>query len=141
MANPEMQAAFVDGHDNRIPRRDRAERPRRQEKPHRKPIKAQSVTQAKREAFLAGIKAERITEALFVARQKDQDLGCSRCPRGFSSFDAAWAGLDLHHDTKRGKGKGYRGGKQFGVDDPRNLELVCRACHKKLESNPEWSGA
>lgn len=139
MANPAMQRDFIDGHDNRIPKRDRAERPRRQEKKHRKPIKAQSVTQAKREAFLAGIKAQRIAKDLHLL----DGVGCSRCPKVFPTFDSAWAGMDLHHDNeeKRSHGKGYRGGKSFGVDDPRNLELVCRACHRKLESNPEWSGA
>lgn len=137
MANPEMARAFAEGHDNRIPRRDRSERARRSEPKKRKPIRTQSVTQAKREAFLAGIKAATITAIL----HQHGRIECDRCPSYFTTFDAAWAGLDLHHDEKRSHGKGYRGGKNFGVDDPRNLELVCRACHRKLESNPDWSGA
>jgi hypothetical protein len=137
MANPEMMADFVAGHDNRTPKRDRAVVPRHQVKKHRRPIKTQSVTQAKREAFLAGIKAQRISTDLELL----EGVGCSRCPKVFPTFDSAWAGLDLHHEDKRSHGKGYRGGKNFGVDDPRNLELVCKPCHRKLESNPEWTGA
>lgn len=129
MPNPEMQRAFSADPAAKLPRR-RAERVRRQQKRRRKPVRAQSVTQAKREAFLAGQKASLLSGG---ARE------CARCPRSFETFDEAWAGLDLHHEVKRGQGKGYRGGKQFGVDDPRNLELVCRPCHRQLESNPEWS--
>lgn len=125
MANPSMMRAFVETEGRKGVRVERA----RREPKKRKPIKTQSQKQEVREAFLSGVKA-----SLLESGVRD----CSRCPRSFESFDDAWAGLSLHHSNewKRGQGTGFRGGKQFGVDDPRNLEIVCRACHRQLESNP-----
>lgn len=138
MANPAMWEAFNEEPERKLPRRDRVDKPRHHEKKKRKPIRTQSQAQIRRTAFLAGIKAERINVQITFG---GGEVGCSRCPKVFTGFQNAWRGLDLHHDTKRSKGAGFRGGTNFGVDSPENLELVCRSCHSQLESNPDWSAA
>ena len=84
-----------------------------------------SDTQAIRNAFLAGVKAQR----LLLSGET-----CELCGLYASQ-------LDLHHHEKRSRGKGYDG-KTFGVDDPGNLMLVCSgfegSCHSKEHGEPQW---
>jgi 5-methylcytosine-specific restriction endonuclease McrA len=129
--NLDMCAAFVADPGRKLPVRDidKINAASAKVKKRNVAVKRQSDRQALREAFLAGQKA-----ALIHAGARE----CSRCPKSFPTEQAAWAGLQLHHDIKRSQGVGYRGGRKFGVDAPENLELVCKSCHRQLESNPEW---
>jgi hypothetical protein len=86
----------------------------------------ESEGQKIRQVFLAGVKAERIDKAPW----------CEFCRTDL------FLDLELHHHPiKRSQGHGYRGGDDYGVDDPANLRLLCRSCHRKAESNPEWSAS
>lgn len=134
MANPEVARAFVASGGAKLPPRKVVESAG---DGRGKPLRSESPTQTRRNAFLSGIKAGRIELTLC----QGHEVQCARCKRTFGTFTAAWRGLDLHHIEKRSHGQGYRGGLRFGVDDPRELELVCRACHNALESSPMWSGA
>jgi hypothetical protein len=103
----------------------------------RKPLRRVSDKQSLRNAFLDGIKSERIAHALLV----EGKVSCALCPRSFTDMRAAKNGLQLHHEDKRSHGQGYRP-QNMGVDAPRNLVLLCGGqdgCHAKVESNPEWS--
>lgn len=133
MANSEMIRDFIDGHDNRVPKRDRDPRTRKTESVKRKPLKPQSLTQAKRTAFLEGVRAERLAFQL----ETGNGNWCEHCKR--RPLNAA--GLELHHVEKRSKGKGFRSRGSLGTDDPRNLLMVCRPCHDGLESSPMFGGS
>lgn len=89
----------------------------------RKGLRPVSDKQKIRNAFLEGIKAERM-------RLKPW---CEVC--GTEGWDTP---LDLHHIAKRSHGNRYDG-EEYGVDRPQNLTLLCRECHRRAESNPEWS--
>jgi 5-methylcytosine-specific restriction endonuclease McrA len=83
----------------------------------------ESERQKIRQAFLAGVKAERM----------ERDPHCAVCGTDLD--------LELHHHPiKRSQGQGYRDGV-FGVDDPTNLVLLCRKHHREAESNPMWSAS
>jgi 5-methylcytosine-specific restriction endonuclease McrA len=125
-----MQAAFVATNGAKMPVVEQINAASARVKKRNAAVKRESERQAIREAFLAGQKAALIH---FGVRE------CSRCTRSFDTEQQAWAGLQLHHDFKRSQAVGYRGGRKFGVDAPDNLELVCKPCHRQLESNPEWS--
>lgn len=100
-----------------------------------KPLKHSSAKQDVRSAYLAGVKAERISHSYLLLGY----VQCERCKLEYFGIGGAHQGLDLHHVTKRSQGQGYRPGKA-GVDSPGNLELLCRQCHREVEKNePEWS--
>lgn len=101
---------------------------------NRRRLRSRSWNQDVREAFLAGVKAERISALL-----EDGFAECSRCGAEFHDYAAASGSLELHHAVKRGRGPGYRPNRGLGVDHPDNLQLVCRPCHRELESDPQWS--
>jgi 5-methylcytosine-specific restriction endonuclease McrA len=82
----------------------------------------ESERQKIRQAFLAGVRAERMNTTPY----------CKVCGTDLD--------LELHHIVKRSQGHGYRDGA-FGVDDPTNLVLLCRKHHREAESNPQWSTA
>jgi len=88
-----------------------------------------SEAQRIRTAFLSGVRAERIALSI----EQFAFAKCLLCHQKYEDFFSAWAGLDLHHVKKRSKGHGYKGGQDFGVDDPHNLQLLCRPCHRKEE--------
>lgn len=133
MSNTQMQKAFLAAN---------GEKPRKQPKPkpprqRRSPIKAVSDAQAVRNAFLDGLKTQRIDSLLLIVGFAQ----CENCETSFDNMRAAKNGLDLHHLDKRSRGARYKPGV-MGIDAPRNLILCCRSCHRALEaSEPEWSGA
>lgn len=87
----------------------------------RRRLQAASTKQQVRNAFLAGIKAQRMADKPW----------CENCGRTDGP-------LDLHHITKRSQGSRFDG-EEYGVDRPQNLSLLCRWCHAKVESNPQWT--
>lgn len=102
-----------------------------------KGVRQVSDKQEVRNAYLAGVKAERISHALLT----EGKASCSRCPRSFTTNGSAHKGLDLHHTERRSGGRGYRPG-DAGVDAPAKVELLCRDCHRLAEdSDPKWSKA
>lgn len=107
----------------------KGEKPKREPKsratPKRTRVKQSSAKQDVRQAFLAGVKAERL-----LTKQSCEDCG----------LVPMMGGLDLHHaTTKRSQGHGYDPRKGPGADDPAGLVLLCRPCHQAAESAPEWS--
>lgn len=132
MANEAMMRRFIENPEQKLPPREKPAK----RKARRKALRAESPKQSIRQAFLAGIRAERISNALTATGRAE----CARCPAHFVSFETAWRSLDLHHVMKRSRGHGYRSGDDFGVDYPGFLELVCRRCHDALESSPMWTG-
>jgi hypothetical protein len=91
----------------------------------RTPLKQQSDNQAIREAYLAGIRAERIHQ---------RGMSCESC--GLIPQQ-----VQLHHTELRSKGQGYSPRKGEGVDAPSKLTLLCVRCHEAQHGNPEWSNA
>lgn len=91
-------------------------------KKRRAALARQSEKQKLREAFLEGIKAERMRVG----------PRCEIC--GVEGWDAD---LELHHIVKRSQGARFDGEK-YGVDHPQNLQLLCRHCHETVESHPQW---
>lgn len=93
----------------------------------RQRLKLRSDKQMVRDAFLAGVKAQRLADKPW----------CENC--GTESHETQ---LDLHHIVKRSQGPRFDGA-EYGVDRPQNLSLLCRRCHELVESRPEWmkSGA
>lgn len=102
----------------------------------RRPMAASSEKQDVRQAFLAGIKAERLRAQSAVARPLELPFRCEGCSRGARGPED----LDLHHVIGRDKGIGYRPSQGPGVDAPTNLKLLCRPCHEKTEPSPQWKG-
>lgn len=86
-------------------------------------LKAQSHKQDVRQAFLEGIRAERMRTHPW----------CEKC--GVEGWEVH---LSLHHIVKRSH-QGRFDGDEYGVDRPQNLTLLCWLCHQRLESNPMWT--
>lgn len=107
-----------------------------QPKSRSKGLKRVSDRQAVRNAFLAGLKAERIANAI----RTHGHVECSNCPKSYTGHSAAHQNLQLHHEVKRSRGHGYQPGKGAGVDEPGNLVMLCAACHREAEaSEPMFS--
>lgn len=119
VADDQMSRRFLDGAG------EKPTRPRRRGSS----LVSETVKQAERQSFLLGVRAER------MHRQKKQCLYnfCEDCGTRTTT-------LELHHVIKRSQGQGFRRNETLGVDAPENLELLCRPCHTKKESNPEFSG-
>lgn len=136
MANPEMQAAFI-ANNGEKPKRDKPPRSEGRTKRRSKGLKRVSDKQAVRQAFIAGVKSERIAHAIRVDGQAE----CSNCPKAYKGHSAAHQNLQLHHEVKRSRGHGYQPGKGAGVDEPGNLTMLCHQCHREAEaSEPQFTG-
>ena len=109
----------------------------------RTPIKQKSDKQAIREAFLAGVKAERIRNEIGVqgfAMCEDCGVKVSRAPGSTAAaVESNMRALDVHHIRPRSSGKGFTAPNDHGVDSPTNLVLLCRKCHSATEPDPAWS--
>lgn len=111
-----------------------------------KPIKQQSDKQAIRQAFLAGIKAERLRYQLVSLGdskcewcEKFMDVQGDADPTEQEWIEEAMGTLDAHHVQSRDKGRRYQGPQDHGIDSPTNIVLLCRSCHAETEPEPEWS--
>lgn len=93
-------------------------------------IRQQSAKQAYREGVLAGVRAERILALTF--RGPVPGLRCEACGEPCSEAE-----VELHHVEHRSQGARAKPG-DLGVDDPRNLILLCRSCHEREHPGP-WT--
>lgn len=144
MASTDAQREFLERNGAKLPPRPepstksaspRSSLARKTELKSKRRPRQESDKQAVRNAWLAGIKAERITHQLLT----EGEASCSQCPESWTTFAAAKGHLDLHHTEKRARGPRYEPGK-MGVDAPGSLILVCRSCHRHLEeSEPQWT--
>lgn len=118
----DMQRAMVENEGGKVDLRGIREASGRAAKRRRSTLAKETAGQAIREAFLDGIRAERMRVS----------PRCENC--GVEGWEAK---LELHHLTKRSQGKRYDG-ETPGVDAPTNLQLLCRSCHQLRESNPRF---
>ena len=116
----------------------------------RTPLKQKSDKQKIRDAFLMGIKAERIRGMI----EEFGEPKCEECGRVIASdipyenvsievtvseyIEACMELLDGHHIKPRDSGPPYKTWNNHGIDSPANITLLCRKCHRATEPSPQF---
>lgn len=113
----------------------------------RTPLKQKSDKQKIRDAFLQGIKAERL-------RWMIEEFGEPKCEgcRGSMVGDVVGGEASIeeyietcmellqgHHVIPRDSGPPYKAWNDHGVDTPSNIKLLCKPCHRATEPEPQWN--
>lgn len=89
------------------------------------PLRSRSSGGAERESFLRGVKLERLRVQPF----------CEDCGKPLTRENS-----DLHHVEERTKDRGFRlNDGEPRIDEPTNLRLLCRKCHKRYKPGLQWS--
>lgn len=123
----DMQRAFVANNGSKVltdiqKASDRA-------KKRRAAVARESIRQARREGFLAGVRAER----LHNQRGDGVRNWCELC--GVEHNPEL---LVLHHPEKRSQGRGFEAGRSYGVDSPSLVVLACPSCHEDEHPGPAF---
>lgn len=110
-------------------------------------LKSKSDKQKIRDAFLMGVKAERIRGMIWNFGEPK----CEECGRAMIGnvsvgrevelseyVESCMELLDGHHVKPRDSGPPYKAWNDHGIDTPANIKLLCRACHEATEPSPQF---